>query len=729
MKQLSKNLFLVFILLITSVFYLHSQEEIIIGEDFLFEDLLTEEISGDVKYNDAIKRSGNTIVVITADDIKKKGFTSFSDIVDYVASFSMGSDGLWNFLGVRGLNFPASYGTRLAITIDGNQLRDYVFSSVLNNSVLEISLEFIERIELISGSSSFYYGENGMMGAINIVTKDGKDFDGGVVKATTTNTGETYFEITLGNKWSSGLDLMFSYRGTYNPGDNIYFSEYDDNSIYGDTTSKYYNPRATNGGIAERLNKFFGNVFYLTGKYNNFSLTAMQTISNRKYPSAGFETIFNDQKADIDMDFTNIILSYDWATSLFGMDHNIVPKVHYTRSVSRIYYNYDDEDENGEPIIWSQMEEPMLSGLRFELKDNIALTTSSELTAVISYLNIFDYDSRFSEGENYSYDMEKRDILIPFKLFEGYLEYVNDMTNWFSFFAGVKYIGLIEDELNTSVLLPRAGLIFDVGENSIIKGIFGTGARKPSGNDEYLATTIQINELTRDTIYQSGHLSYETSRTLELIYIYRTKKFLGDFSIFYNEIDNFIYEKEIDPSIVLTPDPSYPYITTNTDEKIVNYGISFNVKYKTDFGLEFMLGNVYSMLNTDFEDEEFRMMAEVGSFRNSLVYGISYEVIDFLYLNLLGKYETSLIAVDRNVDEIFGTKKLPAAHKLNMSLAYRPFYKQDNLKFLNSFYAALTFKNILNRIDYYSVSPSFGTISKIPRDNGYSIGFTLGYTF
>jgi iron complex outermembrane receptor protein len=79
-------------------------------------------------------------------------------------------------------------------------LLDYTFASILNSSVLEISLEFIERVELISGPPSLRYGPNGMLGAINIVTKEGKDLDGGTARVSVTNTGETHYGFAVGKK-------------------------------------------------------------------------------------------------------------------------------------------------------------------------------------------------------------------------------------------------------------------------------------------------------------------------------------------------------------------------------------------------------------------------------------------------------------------------------------------------------------------------------------------------
>jgi len=731
MKQLNNYLFLLLIAItsITLSNFLYSQEKD--DEILLFEDLLLQEISGDAKYDEIIKQSSNSITIITADDINKKGFMSFNDILDYVSDFCMSSDLLWNYLGVRGLPFNSSYGSRVAVMIDDNLLADYVFSSLTNGGVLEISLEFIERIEFISLNPSFNYGSNGMLGAVNIVTKHGKDFNGGVVKAGTIFGGETCFEISLGNRWMSGLDIMFSYRGTYNPGSDIYFEEYDENSIYGDINSQFYNNRAANGGIANKKNKSYGNVFYLSAEYNNFTLTAMQTLSNKHYPSAPYGTIFNDPEAKVNMAFTNIVLLYNWKTNLFGMSHNFKPKFQYTRSESELYYNYDEEDEEGNSYIWSNIETPIFSGLRFELIDHIEVTNNSYITASINYLTTLDYDLKFTEGINYNYDTEAKNILDPLKLFNAHMVYRNELNNWFSFFGGIKYENAIDNKYN-SVILPRIGVIFDIGYNSIIKGLFGRTARRSSGYEDYLAATLKIDHTTNDTTFVVNNLDYEISQTFELIYIYRVPKFLVNISLFYNDIRNFIYEKEIDLDVITIPDPSYPFLKVNApnDISIKNYGITISAKYKTEFGLELLIGNTYSILNTNIEDNDFLLRdVELGSYRNLLIYGISYELIDFLYINLIGRYEANVRTIDRTPEEILGIKYVPDAHKINMSIVYRPMYKQNNLQFLNNFYAALSFKNILNKIDYYPVSTNFGAVTKVPRNNGYSIGFSLGYKF
>ncbi|MCL2040197.1 MAG: TonB-dependent receptor [Bacteroidetes bacterium] len=725
--------------------FLCGQEDTTNGH--FFEDLLLNEISGDVKYNEVLKYSGNSIVIITADDIQKKGFTSFNDIIHYVSDYSIGSDMLWNFLGVRGVTFPNSYGSRVAITIDGNFLTDYTFASILNSSVLEISLDFIERVEIISGPPSFNYGYKGILGAINIVTKDGKDFDGGTVKVGTTHTGETHFELTTGYKLENGLDIMFSYRGTYNNGNNIYFEEYDNNTIYGQKytvnaagdsiLNPYYNPRASNGGIADHKDNSFGNVFYLHANFNNFSLNVMQTLSNRRYPSAGYETIFNDNDAKIDMSFTNIILKYDYKADLLGMAHNIKPKIQYTRSESNLYYNFlfEDEDENDETILWNQLENPIFSGLMFELLDNIEINNRSNLVAAVSYTSTLDYDIRFAEGENKAFDIETKDILCYIKIFSGYFEYTNDLTDWFNFFVGLRYEHSFNenytDEHIYSALLPRVGVIFDVGKNSIIKALFGTAARTPSGYENYYATTIEVDEITGDSTYKMGHLNYENSRLYEVNYTYLSEDFSGKVSIFHNTINNFIYETKIDPDVIMTIDETYPYLTTNADNVRINtFGVSIFAKYKTNFGIDLFIGNTYSYVDIDNNsDQNLIEDVKIGSYKSILIYGVSIELIDFLYLNLLGKYETGRIAIDKTIDEEYGLTTLPSAHKLNMDLVYRPFYQQSNLKFLNKFYAVLSLKNILNRKDYYPVAYTFGTISKVPRDNGYSIGLTLGYKF
>jgi hypothetical protein len=67
------------------------------SDDFIdfspFDDLLFQEITGQDKYNNIIKNSTNSILIITADEIKKLGFTTLKEVINYATDYYFSFDG------------------------------------------------------------------------------------------------------------------------------------------------------------------------------------------------------------------------------------------------------------------------------------------------------------------------------------------------------------------------------------------------------------------------------------------------------------------------------------------------------------------------------------------------------------------------------------------------------------------------------------------------------------
>ena len=76
----------------------------------------------------------------------------------------------------RGYNDSASTAQGMMGLIDGRQVYNDFFGNVLWDA-LPVSLDEIDRIEVIRGPGSFLYGPNAMHGLVNIVTKSPLDYD------------------------------------------------------------------------------------------------------------------------------------------------------------------------------------------------------------------------------------------------------------------------------------------------------------------------------------------------------------------------------------------------------------------------------------------------------------------------------------------------------------------------------------------------------------------------
>ena len=88
---------------------------------------------------------------MTAEDIRRFGYTSLADVLRGVRGLYVTNDRNYTYIGVRGFLRPGDYTTRVLVLIDGHRLNDNVYDSgsVGRESMLDV--ELIDRVEVIRG--------------------------------------------------------------------------------------------------------------------------------------------------------------------------------------------------------------------------------------------------------------------------------------------------------------------------------------------------------------------------------------------------------------------------------------------------------------------------------------------------------------------------------------------------------------------------------------------------
>lgn len=148
-------------------------------KELSLEDLLQVEVTTVSRTESTLGRSPAAVHVITQEDIRRSGATTFPELFRKVPGMNVARiEGNKWAVGVRGFN--DRFANKLLVQVDGRTVYNPLFSGVFWDAV-DYPLEDIERIEVIRGPGAAVWGANAFNGIINILTRSAKDTQGGLI--------------------------------------------------------------------------------------------------------------------------------------------------------------------------------------------------------------------------------------------------------------------------------------------------------------------------------------------------------------------------------------------------------------------------------------------------------------------------------------------------------------------------------------------------------------------
>ncbi len=137
--------------------------------DVFFSDAYQQEVVTASRYGQQPLDSPSTVTVLSTEDIRMSGATTIPDLLRRVAGVEVMSLSAGQVdLSIRGFNRELS--NKVLVLIDGRSVYQDFMGTVVW-ATLPISMEEIERIEIIRGPASAIYGANAVTGVINILTR------------------------------------------------------------------------------------------------------------------------------------------------------------------------------------------------------------------------------------------------------------------------------------------------------------------------------------------------------------------------------------------------------------------------------------------------------------------------------------------------------------------------------------------------------------------------------
>jgi len=145
------------------------------------QDLTDIDVTSVSKRSEKASQTAAALYVITQEDIRRSGLQSIPELLRMVPGLQVAQSGSQNWA-VTSRGFDSQFANKLLVMIDGRTVYDPLFSGVYWD-VQNVMLEDVDRIEVIRGPGASLWGANAVNGVINIITKNAKDTQGGLMTA------------------------------------------------------------------------------------------------------------------------------------------------------------------------------------------------------------------------------------------------------------------------------------------------------------------------------------------------------------------------------------------------------------------------------------------------------------------------------------------------------------------------------------------------------------------
>ena len=294
---------------------------------------------------------GSSVTVITSEDIRNSGKQSVEEVIKGTAGIdvaSNGGPGTFASVFLRGADAKNTL-----VLIDGVPSNDPADPNRAPN-LANLTVDNIDRIEIVRGTVSFLYGSNASAGVINIITKKGSSTPQSFAGAEGGSYGT--YKAYAGTNGQQGI---LNYSAGVSRFKTEGFSAVDQNN-------SWINPKRK--------------VFEKDG-YENTSLSG--NFGLRLNDHTSLETVLRYTKADVAYDNSGS----DTPGLNQGSDQfsgRIALKMNYKPLVSTVYYNVYDQDRS---YLNSDVVSSKFNGHRYEIgwQGDVAVEENNTVSVGLNY--------------------------------------------------------------------------------------------------------------------------------------------------------------------------------------------------------------------------------------------------------------------------------------------------------------------------------------------------------
>ncbi|KAA3652650.1 MAG: TonB-dependent receptor [Proteobacteria bacterium] len=443
------------------------------------------------------------VTIVTAQEIEAYGYRTLADVLRSMRGLFTTYDRNYHYLGARGFARPGDYNTRVMILVDGMRLADPVYSQGSIGSAFPVDLSLVKRVEFLPGPGAAAYGNNALLGLINIVTRDPVPGTHQQLRFERGSNGHTAGQATVDHTLGADTRLLLSASRARSRGADHYYAEFD---------SPQNNHGHADGLDGEAHNRVFAKL-----ALTHWRLQLIASQRTKAVPTASFDQRFNDRRSHTEDDYLMLSAAREFTLSDVT-----------TASVQASYNQYDYAGFYPYDYPPVTLNADSAHGQRIGLETQWATRAFAGHT--LRLWGEFYHDTRVDQG-NRDLDPARRylDDRRTGEHWGLFLEDEFDLAERWQLNLGLRWD---RQWTGHTTAHPRLGLIHQLDDTTTLKLLYGSASRAPTAYERHyaLAGFNTANPALRS----------ETIRTLEAVYEYQDDGLLVSGSAFRYRINDLI---------------------------------------------------------------------------------------------------------------------------------------------------------------------------------------------
>jgi len=272
--------------------------------DIPMEGLVASDVQSAARVAKQLSESNAAVSIVTAEDIRTFGYRTLGEVLNSMRGLYTTSDRRYQFPGGRAYGVPGDFAGRIRLLIDGYATQDNLSGQLYLDESGLIDIDLIDRVEYIPGPGGVNYGQGAFFGVINVITKNGRDFNGLRLSGEAGSYNTFRKRATFGKQFDNGADLLLSYSRLNSVGQDFDFP---------------YFAATTGNGRAAGMDGEHNERIFLKFQYQNFSLEAGHVQRTKQSPLPRDELGFGKPyQTDDTQDFVQLNYDYALGSSLRG---------------------------------------------------------------------------------------------------------------------------------------------------------------------------------------------------------------------------------------------------------------------------------------------------------------------------------------------------------------------------------------------------------------------------